>query len=116
MLTFAKKIMNIFSFSAHFSSEEDCRNHFKCERDKIGVTCSVCGNTTHYWTKRCCYECKNCRHRTSLHSGTIMQNSNLSFMIWYLQLYLNEFVYKLNRRYFGDRIFDRLIIANITGL
>lgn len=34
----------------------------------------------------------------------------------YLQLYLNEFVYKLNRRYFGERIFDRLVIANITGL
>jgi len=33
----------------------------------------------------------------------------------YLQLYLNEFVYKLNRRYFGERIFDRLVIANITG-
>jgi transposase-like protein len=32
----------------------------------------------------------------------------------YLQLYLNEFIYKLNRRYFGDRIFDRLIIAAIT--
>jgi hypothetical protein len=29
-------------------------------------------------------------------------------------LYLNEFIYKLNRRYFGDRIFDRLIIAAIT--
>ena len=29
----------------------------------------------------------------------------------YLQLYLNEFVYKLNRRYFGERIFDRLVIA-----
>ena len=34
----------------------------------------------------------------------------------YLQLYLNEFVYKLNRRYFGDKIFDRLIVANITEL
>lgn len=34
----------------------------------------------------------------------------------YLQLYLNEFVYKLNRRCFGERIFDRLVIANITGL
>ncbi len=33
----------------------------------------------------------------------------------YLQLYLNEFVYKLNRRYFGEQIFDRLVIANITG-
>jgi len=31
----------------------------------------------------------------------------------YLQNYLNEFVYKLNRRYFGNRLFDRLIIAGI---
>ena len=34
----------------------------------------------------------------------------------YLQLYLSEFVYKLNRRYFGERLFDRLIIANITAI
>lgn len=34
----------------------------------------------------------------------------------YLQLYLNEFVYKLNRRYFGELLFDRLVIENITGL
>jgi hypothetical protein len=33
-----------------------------------------------------------------------------------LQLYLNEFVYKRNRRYFGEKIFDRLVTANITGL
>lgn len=29
----------------------------------------------------------------------------------YLQLYLNELCYKLNRRYFGSRVFDRLTIA-----
>ena len=34
----------------------------------------------------------------------------------YLQLYLNEFIYKLNRRYFGEKLFDRLIIANINAL
>ena len=34
----------------------------------------------------------------------------------YLQLYLNEFVYKLNRRYFEEKLFDRLVIAGITGL
>lgn len=34
----------------------------------------------------------------------------------YLQLYLNEFIYKLNRRYFGEKLFDRLVIAAITGL
>lgn len=31
-----------------------------------------------------------------------------------LQLYLNEFVQKLNCGYFGEQIFNRLVIANIT--
>ena len=33
----------------------------------------------------------------------------------YLQSYLDEFCYKLNRRYFGENLFDRLVIANING-
>ena len=35
--------MNIFSFTAHFGSEEDCRLHFKEQRDKEGVVCKRCG-------------------------------------------------------------------------
>ena len=31
-----------------------------------------------------------------------------------LQLYLNEFVYKPNRRYFDEKLFDRLVMARIT--
>lgn len=31
----------------------------------------------------------------------------------YLQAYLDEFCYKLNRRYFGKRLFDRLVIATV---
>jgi len=31
----------------------------------------------------------------------------------YLQCYLNEFCYKFNRRYFGERLFDRLMIAAV---
>ena len=80
--------MNLFSFSAHFGTEEDCRNHFKSERDKIGLTCK-CGSTKHFWIKsRLSYECKICRSRTSLKSGTIMENSNLSFLIWYKTMFL----------------------------
>ena len=74
--------MNIFSFTAYFDSEESCRNHFKAERDKTGVVCKRCGHTKHYWIKsQWYYECKQCRSRTSLRSGTIMQSSNLSFLI-----------------------------------
>ena len=29
----------------------------------------------------------------------------------YMQNYLNEFYYKFNRRYFGENLFDRLVIA-----
>lgn len=80
--------MNLFSFSAHFGTEEDCRSHFKSERDKIGVICQ-CGCTEHFWIKsRLSYECKNCRSRKSLKSGTIMENSNLSFLIWYKTMFL----------------------------
>jgi len=81
--------MNIFTFTAHFNSEESCRDHFKAERDKIGVVCTKCGHKEHYWIKsRWSYECKECRHRISLRSGTIMQGSNLSFMIWYKTMFL----------------------------
>ncbi len=34
----------------------------------------------------------------------------------YLQYYLDEFCYRLNRRYFGKRLFNRLIIAVIEHL
>jgi len=27
---------------------------------------------------------------------------------------LNEFCYKINRRYFGERLFDRLLLASVT--
>lgn len=81
--------MNIFSFTAHFVDEQSCRQHFKSERDKQGVVCKKCGSTSHYWKKdKECYECKSCRFRTSLRSGTIMENSNLSFLVWYRAMFL----------------------------
>ena len=80
--------MNLFNFTANFGSEEDCRLHFKGERDKIGVVCK-CGCKEHYWIKsRWSYECKQCRSRTSLRSGTIMENSNLPFLVCYKTMFL----------------------------
>jgi len=81
--------MNLFSFTANFDSEEACREHFKEQRDKVGVICSRCGHNEHFWIKsKWSYECKSCRSRTSLRSGTIMQSSNLSFLIWYKTMFL----------------------------
>lgn len=80
--------MNLFSFTAHFDSEESCRLHFKEQRDKIGVQCK-CGSKEHFWIRSVwSYECKKCRSRISLRSGTIMQSSNLSFLVWYKTMFL----------------------------
>jgi len=76
--------MNIFSFAVHFTDEESCRLHFKEQRDEQGVTCNRCGGQSHYWLKsKWAYQCKSCEARQTLRSGTIMENSNLSFLIWY---------------------------------
>lgn len=80
--------MNIFSFTANFDSEEACISHFKAQRDKLGVVCK-CGHAEHYWIKsRISYECKKCRKRMTLKSGTIMQDSNLPFLVWYKTMFL----------------------------
>ncbi len=81
--------MNLFTFTAHFGDENTCRNHFKQQRDSQGVVCKKCGCRDHYWKKdKWSYECKSCRFRTSLRSGTIMQNSNLPFLVWYRAMFL----------------------------
>ncbi len=81
--------MNLFTFTAEFGDEQACRKHFKEERDKHGVICKKCSNTTHYWKRdKECYECKSCGFRTSLRSGTIMENSNLPFLVWYRAMFL----------------------------
>jgi len=81
--------MNIFSFGVHFTDETSCRLHFKEQRDKQGVVCKRCQGTEHYWLiNKWSYQCKFCNSRTSLRSGTIMESSKLSFMIWYKTIFL----------------------------
>lgn len=81
--------MNIFSFGVHFTDEKSCRLHFKAQRDREGVICKRCQATEHYWlVNKWSYQCKACNSRTSLRSGTIMESSKLSFMIWYKTMFL----------------------------
>jgi len=81
--------MDLFSFGVHFADEQSCRMHFKEQRDKEGVTCNLCGSTDHFWLKnKWSYQCKSCKARISLRSGTILESSKLSFMTWYKTIFL----------------------------
>jgi hypothetical protein len=81
--------MNLIKFIESFPDEASCRAKFKEYRDEQGVLCRKCGNTDHYWLKTIeKYQCKKCKTRTSLRSGTIMQASNLPFMHWFIAFHL----------------------------
>ena len=72
--------MTLIDFLSHFPDEESCKQKFKAYRDQVGVVCSKCGGTDHYWKKdKEQYECKHCKTRTTLKSGTVMHKSKLPF-------------------------------------
>ncbi len=81
--------MNLIEFQDNFPDEASCREKFKEYREKKGVTCKKCGHKGHYWHKtRSQFQCKKCRFRTTLRSGTVMQASKLSFRYWFIAMHL----------------------------
>ncbi len=81
--------MAILDFYKDYPDEESCKLKFKAVRDKEGVICKKCGCQDHYWKKdKWSYECKHCRFRTSLRSGTVMHSSKLPFQYWFIAMHL----------------------------
>ena len=55
-------LMNLLDFGSYFPDEESCIEHFKVQREKIGIFCKRCNNTTHYWKKdKIAFQCVKCR-------------------------------------------------------
>lgn len=76
--------MNILKFIEEFPTEESCKNHFKVAREHEGITRKRCESTNHYWLQsKWQWECKSCKFRTTLRSGSIMEKSKVDFHTWY---------------------------------
>lgn len=81
--------MKLLDFYKRFPDEDSCRIHWKEEREKQGIICPVCGGINHKWNaKQENWVCKGCYYRTSLRKSTVMENSNLPFMDWYIAMHL----------------------------
>jgi hypothetical protein len=77
--------MTILEFLQDFPDEHSCKVHFKVQREQQGIICKKCGCQKHYWlASKWQWQCSNCRFRTTLRSGTIMESAKLSFHKWYL--------------------------------
>ena len=79
--------MKIQDFFNRFPDEKSCKDHFKSERDKQGITCKKCKHQEHYWiSTREQYQCKKCKHRTPLRSGTLLHGTQLPYYYWYFAM------------------------------
>jgi hypothetical protein len=82
-------ILNIVTKIESFPDESSCRIKFKEFRDEQGVIRRKCVGTDHYWLQTIeQYQCKQCKTRTTLRSGTVMQASNLPFRYWFIAIHL----------------------------
>ena len=81
--------MNLLDFVASFPDKESCKQKFKEYRETVGVICSKCNHTEHYWkADKEQYECKNCSFCTTLKSGTVMHKSKLPYRYWFIAMHL----------------------------
>src|ERR1700749_1337582 len=62
---------------------------FKEYRLRKGVICKKCGSHQHYWlTSKAQFQCRNCRFRTTLRSGTILEGSKLPYSYFFIAVHL----------------------------
>ena len=87
--------MTILKFVEQFPDEKSCRAHMRKAREKEGIVCKRCRGKKHYWLKaKWAWQCAKCDFRTSLRSGTVMENSNLPIRTWYLAMAFMSFTKK----------------------
>jgi len=87
--------MTILKFAEEYPDENSCRKHMRKAREKEGIVCKKCSSKKHYWLKaKWAWQCAECSFRTSLRSGTMMENSNLPIRTWYLAMAFMSFTKK----------------------
>jgi hypothetical protein len=80
--------MKLKEFMTKFAKEDACKEYFRDVRMKEGVICKKCQCEKHYWLKsKWQFKCSSCGFRTTLKSGTVMENSRLSFQKWFFIMF-----------------------------
>ncbi len=82
-------IMKLLEYFKQFPDEQSCLDYFHEQLHNFAITCGLCKGTIHYWIKMIGqFQCKDCRTRTTLRSGTVIESSNLSFRDWFVTMHL----------------------------
>ena len=76
-------------FRTRFSTEEICWAELFRLRFPNGFVCPKCGCTEYYPVRgRNAFQCRACRHQTSVTAGTVMHRTHLPLTAWFWAIYL----------------------------
>lgn len=80
--------LSFLEFSKAFPDNGSCGQHLAKQRWIRGFICPQCKHQQAWFlSKRNLYECKDCRHQTSITSGTIFHNTHVPLHKWYWFIY-----------------------------
>ncbi len=81
--------ISFFEFQERFLTEDDCFQYLKKLRWPDGFNCPQCGHTEAYFMKRRkVFQCKNCRHQTSVTVNTIFHRTHVPLRKWFWAIFL----------------------------
>ena len=81
--------MSYFEFQELFPTEEACFDHLQKLRWPDGFQCPECGHKNAcFLSKRKIFQCKQCRHQTSLTANTIFHKTHTPLLKWFWAVYL----------------------------
>lgn len=86
-----QKGLSMPDFTKQFGSESQCENALEQARWPEGFVCPCCNHTgcsTFRVGLLKMFQCKACRHQTSLIAGTLFQDTKLALTVWFLAIYL----------------------------
>ena len=76
-------------FRERFATEDACRAELFRLRFAEGFVCPKCGGREFYPIKgRNTYQCRSCRHQTSVTAGTVMHRPHLSLTVWFWAIWI----------------------------
>ena len=82
--------LSLEQFLESFGTEERCEEALEQVRWPEGFQCPKCGHGDHgivHGRRHKRYQCKECRHQTTLTAGTIMESTKLPLRTWLLASY-----------------------------
>lgn len=83
--------MSMPEFFQRYGSEAQCAAALAMQRWPLGFRCPRCSGAAHWIVghgARKLYQCRGCRHQTSLTAGTLMDSTKLPLRTWFLAMFL----------------------------